>query len=194
MRTDYIVDHYVWAAVGSGTVVDVGGSHGDVSVGLAKRYPSIRCVVQDLPEVISGVKSPENGNLAERVTFDPYNFFTPQPVKDAEVYLFRMIFHNWGDKYCIRILHNLIPALKKGAKIVINDHVVPPSGVLSPYADRAICGFDWVMKEMFNAKERSIDDWKDLLQKADSRFRVMDVIRPEGSQLQIIEAVWEGEN
>jgi predicted O-methyltransferase YrrM len=184
MQTSLIVDNYDWKSYK--TIVDVGGSHGAVMIELAKQNPEMKCVVQDLPEVISG--APKD---IERVDFQPYNFFTEQPVKNADVYFFRMIFHNWGDKYCIQILKNLIPALKKGSRVVINDNVVPPGGVLSPYKDRTICAFDLVMKGCFNAKERSAEDWTKMLKAADERFMIKDVIQPKGSQLQIIDVQWD---
>jgi len=102
-----------------------------------------------------------------------------------------MIFHNWGDKCCIQILRNLIPALKKGAKIVISDHVVPKPGELSLYKDRSVRAFDLVMKECFNAKERNIGDWEKLLREADGRLGIVEVKGVEGSQLQIIDVEWK---
>lgn len=35
-----------------------------------------------------------------------------QPVRHADVYFFRAIFHNWRHKYAVEILRNLMPALK----------------------------------------------------------------------------------
>jgi hypothetical protein len=113
-------------------------------------------------------------------------------VKEADIYFSRMIIHNWGDKYCIQILRNLIPALKKGTRVVINDHVVPEPGIRSPFNERSVRAFDLVMKECFNAKERDINDWTALLRKADERFIIDEVKRPEGSQLGIIDVKWEG--
>jgi hypothetical protein len=185
MRTDLIVDNYNWGEYK--TVVDVGGSQGDLARVLVQRFPDIKIVVQDLPEVIAGAPK-----AVERVEFQTHDFFTEQPVKDADIYLFRMIFHNWGDKYCIQILRNLIPALKKGTRVVINDHVVPEPGNLSPFNERSVRAFDLVMKECFNAKERDINDWAALLRKADKRFVMDEVKRPEGSQLQIIDVKWGG--
>lgn len=183
MQTNLIVDNYDWANYKS--IVDVGGSHGAIALELVKRHPNITAVVQDLPKVISAAPT-----APERVTFQAYDFFTPQPVQHADLYLFRMIFHNWGDAYCIKILQNLIPALKKGSRVIINDHVVPPSGVLSLYKDRTVRAFDLVMKMCFNAKERDIQAWTDLLKKADERFVIRGVKVPEGSQLQIIDVEW----
>ncbi|OCL08126.1 S-adenosyl-L-methionine-dependent methyltransferase [Glonium stellatum] len=189
MQTALVIDNYNWAAYETGTIVDVGGSQGAVAIELAKRFPNIKCVVQDLPEVIAG--APKDVN-PKQVKFQEYDFFTEQLVKDADVYFFRMIFHNWGDKYCVKILRNLIPALKKGARIVINDHVVPEPGVLSPYQDRQVRAFDLVMKECFNAKERDVNDWTNLLKEADERFAVLEIVRPVGSQLQMINVEWKG--
>ena len=101
-----------------------------------------------------------------------------------------MILHNWSDKYCVKILRNLIPALKQGAKVVINDHVIPAPGVLSLYKERPVRGFDLVMKQMFNTKERNMTDWTELFKKPDERFEVVQKIAAEGSRLQIIEVQW----
>jgi hypothetical protein len=61
-----------------------------------------------------------------------------QPVEGADIYLLRWILHDWSDKYCIKILQNLIPALRKGTKIVINDICIPEPGQLGPRADRGL--------------------------------------------------------
>lgn len=45
----HILDNYLRESLGDGTIVDVGGSHGAVSVVIAQRFPSLRCIVQDLP-------------------------------------------------------------------------------------------------------------------------------------------------
>jgi hypothetical protein len=58
------------------------------------------------------------------------DFFTPQPVA-ADVYYFRSIFHNWADKYCVEILRSLVPALKKGARIIIHERVLPTLDTLN---------------------------------------------------------------
>jgi hypothetical protein len=185
MQGSLVVENYDWSKYKS--VVDVGGSHGAIPFELVRRFPNINATVQDLPEVIATAPAP-----TDRVTFQEYSFFTEQPVKGADVYFFRMIFHNWGDKYCIQILRNLIPALKKGARIVINDHVVPKPGELSLYKDRSVRAFDLVMKELCNAKERNIGDWEALLKQADERFEIVEVKRLEGSQLQIMDVEWKG--
>lgn len=191
MHTVYTIDHYDWQAHGAGLVVDVGGSHGLVAYELARRFPSMRCIVQDLPEVIAAAPRSEDPELASRVEFHAHDFFAEQPVTGADVYFLRMILHDWGDKYAVRILRSLIPALKKGARVVVNEHVVPESGALGIFQERSLLAFDWVMKQQFNAKERDLGEWRDLFEKADPRFRVGDVVVPRDSELQIIEVIWD---
>lgn len=54
--------------------------------------------------------------------------------------------------------------------------------------------FDLVMLELFNAKERDVEDWTKLFHAADTRFKFRGVQFPKGSKLAIIEARWEGED
>jgi chemotaxis methyl-accepting protein methylase len=77
-------------------------------------------------------------DMADRVTFMEHDFFTEQPVKGADVYFLRWILHNWSDKYCIEILRNLAPALKKGARVVVNEFCVPPPGILTPFQEKPL--------------------------------------------------------
>ena len=135
-RPDYLFDGFDFDTIGRGVFVDVGGSHGQVSTAVATRYPKLRCIVQDMPATIAEGKAQMREELAERVTFMAHDFWEEQPVKGADVYYFRWIFHDWSDTYSVKILRNLIPALKKGSKVLINDICIPPPGVLSLQQER----------------------------------------------------------
>lgn len=129
----HLVDAFPWDSMGAQTLVDIGGSHGKVSIALAQQVTSMNCIIQDRPEVVAGAKTPPE--LAGRVKFMVHDFFTEQPVKGADVYFFRWIFHDWSDKYCIKILQCLIPALKHGARVIVNENVIPPPGAVSQYQE-----------------------------------------------------------
>ena len=107
-----------------------GWLNGFVCVALAKAFPSPTFVVQDLPSVVQDSSIKLRAEVSSRITLMAYDFFTKQPVEGADVYLFRWIFHNWSDKYCLSILRNLIPALKKGAKVLVADNVLPEPEML----------------------------------------------------------------
>ncbi|KAI9729773.1 MAG: hypothetical protein M1818_008387 [Claussenomyces sp. TS43310] len=189
----YTLDNYDWGDTSRGLLVDVGGGHGSVAMEIARHFPEIKCIVQDLPDVIRGAKIPSDLKRDERLTFMAHDFFKPQPVQGADVYLFRWILHDWSDKYAVDILRNLIPALKKGSRVLISELCVPPPGTVSPFKDRSARNFDIAMKEIQNAKERDFDDWTELFEKADSRFRFRNIIQPPGSILSMIDASWDGE-
>ncbi len=133
-HVSHLLDSYPWAELGACTFVDVGGSHGPTSIALAKRFPNLTCIVQDLPGTIAGCTVPPE--LEGRLQYMVHNFFTEQPVKGADIYFFRRIFHDWSDEYAARILRCLIAALKPGAKVMIQDLVVPEYGTASLYEQR----------------------------------------------------------
>lgn len=66
----------------------------------------------------------------------PHDLFDEQPVKNADIYYFRNVFHNWPDQQCHDILRNLIPALKPGAHILIDDFGLQEALTLPPYQER----------------------------------------------------------
>ena len=183
----HLTEGYPWDSVKSGTIIDLGGSHGDAAFALAKKYPDLKVIVQELPEVVANSKEEE----ALNVKFMIHDFFEPQPIKDADVYLFRWTLHNWPDKYCVQILQTLIPALKKGARVLIMDFVMPPPGLLPNETDRKLRAMDLTMLEIGNAKERDIGEWQALFAQADSKFVFKGVKQPEGSRLAILETVWD---
>lgn len=49
------------------------------------------------------------------------------------------------------------------------------------------------MLAILNAREREFEDWQDLFQQADHRFKFLGVVKPKGANLALIEARWEGE-
>lgn len=136
----YLVDNYPWSSVGAGLVVDVGGSLGSVCVAIAEENPTLRFVVQDRPEVVKiGRQGCNNlpSPIAERITFMAHDFFEEQPIQ-ADIYLFRYIFHNWSDSHVIKILRQLIPSLKLGARVVINETLLPEPNMSSLTREREV--------------------------------------------------------
>jgi hypothetical protein len=159
---------------------------------LAKAHPNLKFTNEDLPNVLANVDDSQTPEiLKDRIFFQPYDFFTPQPVKDADVYYFRWIFHGWSDEYSVKILQNQIPALKKGARILINEWVLPDPNGISAYDERIMRTMDLIMLTTVNSNERDVDDWRSLFKQADSRFTFLGASQPKGCRMWIIEAVWD---
>jgi hypothetical protein len=62
-----------------------------------------------------------------RVTFEEHEFFAPQTV-DADVIYFRWTLRTWADRYCIAALKAQISKLKAGARIIVQDMILPEPG------------------------------------------------------------------
>jgi hypothetical protein len=174
------------------TFVDVGGSSGFISNAVARGHPHLQIIVQDLPATVRTAESQGNPpeDVRDRVSFMAHDFWSTQPVQGADIYFFRLVFHDWSDEYCYRILRQLAPALKSGSKVLINDACIPPWGSATPYQARRLHAVDLTVKSFSNARERSEEDWRDLFAKADSRFTFLGVTLPPGAALSFIEAEW----
>ncbi|KAF5014103.1 hypothetical protein F66182_15037, partial [Fusarium sp. NRRL 66182] len=107
---DALSIHFPWSDLCttqdcSSLVVDVGGSKGHVSLHLARIYPDLKFIVQDLQEVIDGAadhlisltQDSQDAAIKDRIEFAPHDMFEEQPVKNSDVYLLRYVLHDWGD-------------------------------------------------------------------------------------------------
>ncbi|KAI1089145.1 sterigmatocystin 8-O-methyltransferase [Rostrohypoxylon terebratum] len=212
-RPDYAPSHavngYDWGALSSSLaapdpskqrilVVDVGGAQGHVAVALAHQFPHLEVLVQDMDKVIEGVEErlPQDLKNDGRVRFMAHDLFAPQPIR-ANVFFFRWILHNWADKYCITILRAHIPVLGPGVRIIVMDTIMPdPStgpgsvGEVPLWFEKDLRSEDLNMGAVFNARERTLSEWKALFTEADARFILKSVNRPKGSTLSIIEVEW----
>lgn len=192
----------------------LGGSAGHDAFALAKKYTNLEITVCDLPKVQSVFEGSVPEDLKPRVSFLAHDFFNPMPVQ-ADLYLIKLILHDWPDKECVEILRSLRPALKPGAKILFVDYVgkqdtvteVEGGDASMPKEDagekpeeaplpRSIkqmgTSTDLRMMALFSTKERAPSAWKKLFREADERF---DIVRFEANPLTffvIIEVVWRG--
>jgi hypothetical protein len=62
----------------------------------------------------------------------------PKVVDRKVVFFVRAILHNWSDKYACRILRAILPALKPGDRIVLNEQIMPEPGTASPLIEQLI--------------------------------------------------------
>ncbi|KZT74224.1 S-adenosyl-L-methionine-dependent methyltransferase [Daedalea quercina L-15889] len=134
MSSPSLLADFPWGSLGEATVVDIGGGVGSMCLELAKAFPDLRFVVEDLPVTIEKAKSvwsAECGDAVEakRVQLLSHDFFTEQPVKGADVYFLRCILHDWPDDDCVKILSRLREAMSADSRILVADMVIhPPLG------------------------------------------------------------------
>lgn len=176
----HLVDGYPWAELGSGLVVDVGGSTGSAAIALARSFPDLSFIVQDLPEnAIAGRQAAKESlpdDILSRITFQGHDFMKPQPVVSGNIYLLRMILHDWPNHVATTILKNLVPVLSKGTKLIIMDTVLPAPGQVPRSVERVIRVRDLTMMQVFNSHERDLEQWIALLAAADEGLKLRRVI------------------
>ncbi|KAI9656044.1 MAG: hypothetical protein M1821_005105 [Bathelium mastoideum] len=186
-NTTNTVKAFDWLSLGEGLVV--GGSAGQISKAIAAFAPKLRFIVQDQLSMVVQGQADLTPEFKDRMTFQAHNFFEPNPVIHANVYFLRLILHDWPDEDAIRILQNIVVGMAPHSRILINDSIVPPPGVLLPFQEKYIRNADMMMMSMFNALERSIEDWESLIERADSQLKIVRITKPEGSTLSMLEVM-----
>jgi 6-hydroxytryprostatin B O-methyltransferase len=193
MSYRHILSGCDWAALGEATVVDVAGNMGACSVKIAQANPKLKMIVQDLPEIIKRARDPATSvvpeDLRDRFTFMVQDFFEPQAVKHADVYFQRMNYQNYSDKYAVKILQNLVPAMGPNSSIVVSDQLLPPVGGAPGMIERFMRTQDLNMLLLLNSKQRDFEQWNALFKAADPRLTIKNVNTPPGSIMSFIEVV-----
>ncbi|KAL4887927.1 S-adenosyl-L-methionine-dependent methyltransferase [Aspergillus ambiguus] len=139
-------------------LVDMGGSIGHDISEFRRKWPNApgRLVLQDLPEVIQGAKG-----LHSSIEPMAHDFFTEQPIKGARAYYLHSVLHDWPDEMCLKILANLVPALRPGySKVLINENLIPPTE-----AQYETTGLDCIMMAIAST-ERTESHWTQLIESA----------------------------
>ena len=147
-------------------------------------------MVQDLPDVVEqGRASLPKTSYAERISFEPHNCFHEQKTI-ADAYLLRQILHDWPDEDAERIVRNIVPAMRPGARLLIMDIVVPQPGAISQYMEKYLRVYDISMFSMFSAKERTLQQLCELVGRCDTRLRFEGVNCPPGSAASMLSWVY----
>lgn len=143
---------------GEVAIVDVAGGQGHIMAEVRKSCPEIKgkLIVQDLVSTFEATQGPPEG-----IEYMAYDMFKPQPVKEAHVYHYRHIFHDWNDGDCSMFLQQLVPILKEQpkSKLLLVDLVLPNTDVSMQECVRDISMFP------IGGLERNEKQWRELLEK-----------------------------
>lgn len=185
---EFFIRGFDWGALGEGTVVDVGGGNGYIAVAIAKAFPKLTFVVQDLPLNEGPAKATIPEELKERVTFMAHDFFTPQPEGlEPKAYFMKSILHDWSDEDCVRILKHLVLSFEKGVRLFDVDRIMPRPGDRPVHEEAAMRYIDLFMFSLLGAKERDLASWERLCEMVDPRLKVKSWKTPQGSEWGMLE-------
>jgi hypothetical protein len=178
-ETAAVVDAYDFA--GPGTVVDVGGGHGDLLAAILEANPGVRGVLFDLPTVIEPMRpATAVSPLAACADLIGGDFFAAVPA-GGDVYVLKRIIHDWDDERCLAILRNCREAMSSSGRLLIIEDALPDGDAPSP--GKLV---DVVLMCILPGRERTTEEYRSLLETAG--FTLARVI-PTASPMAILEAL-----
>ncbi|EGC39053.1 hypothetical protein DICPUDRAFT_52923 [Dictyostelium purpureum] len=163
------------------SVVDLGGSTGVLLKAIAKSKNGIKVrsfTNFDLPHVISQNKQDCEDDRYSDVSGD---FFILDSIPKADCYTLKFILHMFNDDKVLSLLENLKRSIDKNGKVYIFDHIVQPKNTPS-----APFYFDLQMILNFNGKERSVKEWKDVIDRSPFKINSIRVLS-DNKRMSLIE-------
>ncbi|KAF5546441.1 methyltransferase [Fusarium napiforme] len=185
---DLLKSAYDWNELGEATVVDIGGSGGHDSTTISQAFLNLKFIVQDLPQLRASFDEQVPVQIKSRVKFEPHDFLQAQNTQ-GDVYMLKMVLHDWPDEYAANILRLLVPHLERGSRVLLVEAVAPPDTAALPFAtlSHMLNAADMHMLQFFNSQERSLQDWTNLLVKTEQRLTFTYVSEVPGSVHQFLE-------
>jgi hypothetical protein len=164
------------------SIMDVGGGNGVLLASILKAHPEVRGVLADLPHVVQRAKQRGflGGELAARSTIEPCDFFREVP-SGCRAYVMKHVIHDWDDAHAHGILTNCRRVVPANGALLLVEWALPEGNL--PSAGKL---FDVVMLVMTGGKERTIEEYRELLEKGG--FRLTKVV-PTAAEFVIIEAI-----
>jgi len=151
---------------------DIGGASGTLLYGLMAANPNLHGIVVDLPETVGSAETAARElGLSNRSTAVPSNFFEHVPA--ADLYLLKHILHDWSDDEAVSILKRCRESILPGGKIAVVEILLGEMGEpsLGPLMDLN-------MMIQCTGRERTLDEYRRLIEKAGFHFSKVKPIRP----------------
>jgi hypothetical protein len=162
------------------TLADVAGGYGHLLAAILKKYPAMKGVLFELPQLLKGAREfVASGGVADRLEFVSGDFCKDIPVR-ADVYMLKHIIHDWYDDTCTAILQNIRRHMPEDGRVLIIDSVIPLGN--EPHMKKVL---DIEMLIAPGGVERTAEEFEMLLN--NSGFRLNRII-PTASPNSIIEA------
>ena len=162
-------------------VVDVGGGRGGLLAAVLDRYPTVRGVLFDQPQVVADANLLADRYPAGRCTTAAGDFFRSVP-PDGDAYILKRIIHDWDDDTAVDLLCRCRAALHPGrSRILVVEAVIQPGNGADPHKAQ-----DVGMMLLTRGRERTAEEFRSLF--ARSGLGLQRIIPTQaGSTLSILE-------
>jgi hypothetical protein len=146
-------------------VVDIGGGYGEMLIAILRACPATFGVLFDRPAALAGaMRHLQKAGVADRCDTVSGDFFESVPA-GADGYLLKSVLHDWDDELASLILKRCHEAMRKDAKLLIVECLMPErmeASILNRDAARS----DLNMLVMLGGRERTANEYRSLLQSA----------------------------
>lgn len=152
---EQLVGHYDFTEFH--TLVDIGGSRGQLIAAILARNPDARGILFDLPHVVAGAESqPPLAAVSARCEVVGGDFFDQVP-GGADAYILKSVLHDWDDPSSHRILQSVRRACPENARLLVIEPVIAPPNEGAPEKFS-----DLNMLVSPGGRERTLDEWSEL--------------------------------
>jgi acetylserotonin N-methyltransferase len=164
-------------------MVDLGGATGHLAIAACERYPELRAIVFDLPEVIEVTRAyiGKSALASQRIEVRPGDFFRDE-LPAADIIAMGRILHDWSEDKIHQLLAKIFRQLPSGGAILLSEKLLNEDKA-GPISAQLQCLNMLVGTE---GKERTLGEYRRLLE--DSGFREVQG-RTTGSPLDAILAI-----
>lgn len=161
-------------------VVDVGGGHGGLLVGLLRRHPEVTGALFDQPAIVDQASSEWPTELTARTAFVAGDFFESVPVS-ADVFVLKSVLHDWTDDQSVTILRHCAASMSDRSRLLVIERLLD-----DPEADHAATvRLDLHMMAVTGGRERTRAAYEQLMGAAGL---AVDRIVPTTAGFAIVEA------
>jgi acetylserotonin N-methyltransferase len=144
-------------------MADVGGGTGHLAMAACARYPNLRAVVFDLPDVVEITTGylDNSGLPAGRVSVTAGDFFR-DPLPEADLIAVGRILHDWSDTKVGQLLIKIFETLPSGGALLIAEKLLDeqktgPTSALLQSLNMLVCT---------EGRERTLSEYRRLLEAA----------------------------
>ena len=162
-------------------LIDLGGGHGTLLMTILRRYPGLRGVVFDLPQVVTGAKAAlAAAGLSDRCEAIAGDILESVPA-GADGYLTRGVIHGFDKEHALIVLGNIRRAIQPEGRLLLLEFVIPPG-------NQASLGklLDLQMLVIPGGRERTEEEFRELFGAAGFR---LSGIHPTATPQSIVEAI-----
>jgi predicted transcriptional regulator len=146
-------------------ICDIGGGQGHLLSHLLSKHNHLNGTILELDPVFNNQESSWHNKmgLQDRCKYVKGDMF--EQVPSADLYIMKMILHDWNDDECIKILSNIHKSASEKSKVLIIEHIVP-----NPETPHFSKLFDIHMMCATSGRERTSEEYESILNRSGWRY------------------------